>query len=75
MIVHFYNSADGTVFPELISVSQLQIRKAFPVIIVQRSKIQKLIFQEIVAAISDAAVAVIKQDIPGIGAKRQHQRL
>lgn len=58
IVVNFNYLAHFSVFPELIPVPELDIRKTALVIMREGSEIQILIFQEIVVGISAASVAV-----------------
>lgn len=69
----FFNPADGTAFPQLIAVAQLQIGKIFLKIMVQCGQIQKFIFQEIVIGAASSAVAVAEQNVSGTGGERKRQ--
>ena len=44
--VHINNIFQASVFPELIPIPQLDIGKALPVIMLQRGKVQMLIFSK-----------------------------
>lgn len=59
------------VFPEFISVAQLNIGKTLGVIMVQGSKIQILIFQKIITPAPVAAVAVTDDHIAAARGQRQ----
>ena len=59
------------VFPEFISIAQLDIGKTLGVIMAQGSKIQILIFQKIITPAPVAAVAVTDDHIAAARGQRQ----
>lgn len=61
----------ASVFPKLIPVAQLNIGKALSVIMLQRGKIQVLVFEKIIGGISYASMAVAHEDIARAVCERQ----
>ena len=71
--VYVYNLGHGTVFPEFIAVTQLDISKIIHIIILKCCKKQILVFQEIIRRGTVAPVAVTHQNIFRIRCKRKMQ--
>ena len=50
------NAAERTVFPKLISVPQLKVRKAVLEVVAQCGQVQKFVFQKVIICIAGSAV-------------------
>ena len=59
------------VFPQFVAVPQFDIRKAILIVMGQGGKVQILIFQEIIAPASVAAVTVADDDVAAVRRKRK----
>lgn len=55
----------ASVFPQFISVTQFDIGEASSVIMLERGKIQMLVFEKIIGRSSDASMTIAHQDIAG----------
>lgn len=71
IVVDLYDLAHAPVFPQFVTVAQLDIGEALGIIVLQGSKIQVLIFQEIVSPGAVTPVTVADQDIAATVAQRQ----
>ena len=68
----FNNLAHSPVFPEFIPVAQLYIGKSVAVIMIQRGKVQIVVFQKVIVGISAAPVAVTDNNIAVFSGQRQY---
>ena len=61
--VRFYNLTETAVFPQLVTVTELNIGEALYKIVLQCSEIQVLVFEKIIVGGACSAVAVTDNNI------------
>ncbi len=65
----------ASVFPQFISIAQFDIGRTMSIIMLQRGKIQMLVFQKIIGGGADAPVTVAHKNVARAVRKGEHRRI
>ena len=73
VVVNVYDPGKRMIFPQLIAVSQFQISITLLKIMLERRKVQVLVFQEIVIGVAHTPMTVTEQDKTRAAVQRDHR--